>query len=234
MMTNQDLESCKRDIEIIKSTIERSKVNLGSIAPLFIIYGVTVLLFNFSIVAVRYFTLVDPVLPLPPVILHIHAWSRYLLLAVLFVLFYRRYRSVKASDNPYALQLMRIWGIAMFLSPMLTLLRTGFVELYGADNFMGVESLMLILVDLAEVFAFLFSLLFTGIILNHKLLTASALIFFPLIFFILFNHSQGCLFVDAEYIASFVHSRISRCNDIVVGGYALLGIYFLCAKRRKE
>lgn len=75
-MTNQDMEACKRDIEIIKSTIERSKVNLGSMALLFIIYGATVLVSNiFCPPATMYLDVLRSFFP----------WIRYIVLAALLI-----------------------------------------------------------------------------------------------------------------------------------------------------
>ncbi|MBE6586571.1 MAG: hypothetical protein E7645_08675 [Ruminococcaceae bacterium] len=224
-MTNQDLESCKRDIEIIRSTIERSKVNLGSMALLFIIYGATVLISNlFCPPATMYLDILRSVFP----------WIRYAVLTASLVFFFFLYRNSRAANNIHTLLLLRIWGITMFGIPLITLVKNILLLILNEDILYRAQPIVLVLVHLLEIYAFVFSLMFTGMFLENKLMTILALVLLPIPFLALMSQAGGVALTDGVYIASYFASKLHVCYNAVSCAYMAIGIYFIVNKITKK
>lgn len=224
-MTNQDLESCKRDIEIIKSTIEKSKVNLGSMALLFLIYGVTILISN---------TLCPPVTMYLDIIQSFYPWLRYIVLAALFAVYCMLLHKTRANNNVYTLRLLHIWGITMFGIPLITLAKNLIILILGNDILNRVQPVILVLVHLLEILAFIFALLFTGVVLGNKIMVILSLLLMPTTFWILMSHAGGVALVDGVYIASYIASQLQVCYNLVAIIYIGLGVLFSLEKIRQK
>ena len=237
-MTNQDLESCKRDIEIIKSTIEKSKVNLGSIAKLFIIYGTTMLLFSLIrrlcliLIAPVYTTVVHQVLTVVNPIVQI-AVS----LILLFV-YLKNYAQLRKTNHFFTLQLYQLWGVSMFALPLLTSAVSLSVELICGNEFYQSFSLILTCLPLfAECIFFLASLLYTGIALNKKTVILSSAVLFALMIAVYFIHpeiSQESYIPIYFRIYSYINTRTWLCRMIVFLGYMFVGIYLFPKKEKQH
>ena len=219
-MTNQDLESCKRDIEIIRSTIERSRVNLGSMALLFIIYGATVLVSNiFCPPTTMYLDVLRSFFP----------WIRYIVLAALLIFFIFLYRSNRVANNIHTLLLLRIWGITMFGIPLIAFVKNILLVMLNEDILYRVQPIILVLVHLLEIYAFVFALMFTGMFLGNKLMTILALVFLPVPFLALMSQAGGVALTDGIYIASYFASKLHLCYNAVSCAYMAIGIYFMAS-----
>lgn len=221
-MTNQDLESCKRDIEIIKSTIEKSKVNLGNMALLFLIYGVTILISDMLLCpsAIMY----------PDLIQTFYPWLRYIVLAALFAVYCILLHKTRINNNVYTLRLLHIWGITMFGIPLFTLVKNLIILIHGNDILNRVQPIILVLVHLLEILAFIFALLFTGVVLGNKVMVILSLLLIPTTFWILMSHAGGVALVDGVHIASYIASQLQECYNLVAIVYIGLGILFLLEK----
>lgn len=223
-MTNQELDACKRDIEIIKSTIEKSKVNLGSISKLFIIYGVTDFILLASNLIVSGFHWYKNISVLFPII-------QLAIFSFLLFLYIRNYANLKRSNNTYTLQLLRVWGIAMFLLPLFSIastLATVFIQPSTFSDNMHV--ILLALPEFTGILMFMIALLFTGIVLNKKSMIIASLVL--IVSVIPVYHFGACSAdVSAPYtIYSYLRTRTLVYKLAELLGYIMMGIRLLPKK----
>ena len=223
-MIDHELDSCKRDIEIIKSTIEKSKVNLGSISKLFIIYGVTdfiLLALNLIISGFHWHKSVSAIFP----IVHFTIFS------FLLFLYIRNYANLKRSNNTYTLQLLRVWGIAMFVLPILSItstLATIFIQPSTFSDNMHV--ILLALPEFAGILVFMMALLFTGIVLNKKSMVIIALVLMMSVIPV-YHLGAGFADVTAPYtIYYYLCTRTLIYKFAELLGYIIMGIRLLPKK----
>ena len=241
-MTNQDLESCKRDIEIIKSTIEKSKVNLGSISALFILYGIIMLLKTIATGTIAYAIYITydwyPVYQTTVNIL-------YGLVFGLFILFYAgNYVKLRKCNNFYTLQLYLLWGFVMFFVPLMNTCFLAVIKtIFGNELFeTGIQLIICTIPGILEVFSFVFALMATGLILNKKSITTiAACLFLALLMLYFFFPSDIAAFENYEtFIENFktltIYNYIGKCtrigNTIIFLGYIFVGILLRSIKRR--
>lgn len=232
-MTNQDLESCKRDIEIIKSTIEKSKVNLESIAKLFLFYGIFSFIFTVLGVIINHFGSRDWYQTVHTIYIIVDTLTSMLLV----FMYIRKYLTFKNEQNIYSLQLLRVWGIVMFYIPIFNCC---FFWMYILlmkimPNFY--RPLLLFTSTFIEVIVFIMATVFTGIVLNKKALTTVALCTIPAIL-ILFLFGAGYpsdISMSGIYnVLTYINRQTDVCQLIPLLGYIAMGIYLLPPKRRKH
>ena len=241
MMTNQDLESCKRDIEIIRSTMERSKVNLGSIAKLFLVYGGVRL---FQLLGTRclsvFLTHRYATEPWFTFLFHLFPLIHVATLVILFVFYQKNYNRLKQRDIPYTLQLYRLWGYALFYTPAFTYIVTKTVDLlfsYGILTGSGAPKALYVIPYTAEIAAFLFALICTGILLENKAITSVAAIALPLLLGIFFIGSENLSDMGlGDLYALYTHSEAMGwfAYVLLMLGYLLVGLYLLPKKDQKH
>ena len=229
-MTHQDIDSCKQDIEIIKSTIEKSKVNLGSIAKLFIFFGVCSFITTVLGYLPRYFIDSDQFLAVYIICLAVDLSLKLMLI----LLYAKHYRKFKNTNNIYTLQLFRTWGIVMFMIPIFStcilLLSLGLFQ-------SSLRFTLLFLSTFIEVIAFIMAAAFTGIVLNKKVLSAVSLCALPALL-LLFNFSGGfpdsASFDNAYPIFAYMSHQANVCEFMSLIGYIVMGIYLLPKKGTKK
>ena len=229
-MTNQDLESCKRDIEIIKSTIEKSKVNLGSIAKLFIYFGA------FSCLLAIYFELIRNGSAFPW-----YQTARYVYFALeifssllLIFLFAAYYAKMRRTNHLHTLLLFRVWGIVMFIIPIcnvILLILTLFL-------FPGSERVtMQFLFSIVECVAFILALAFTGLYLNKRIMVTISLCAFLgllLSFFFSVSFPLNASPENAYSVLEFLNRKAESCLEATRFGYICMGIYLIPKRKVKN
>lgn len=233
-MTNQDLESCKRDIEIIKSTIEKSKVNLGSIATLFILYGIMMLTdILATLIMSRFFD--QSWYPTYWLIKNIVFFGAF----VLFVWFYtKNYIHLKKSNHSYTLRLYLLWGIVMFFIPALDHCFYLASKVIFADAiYAGARTIVHAIPDLLILFSFPFALLATGILLEKKSITITASCLFPLLLLLFYvNSSTFPVGLDNGSTALYIYvsDRTIIGQTLLYIGYIIMGMILRPIKRRSH
>ena len=221
-MTNRELDSCKRDIEIIKSTIEKTKVNLGSISKIFIVYGMLEFILLFTNLIVSRFHWYGQIQSIIFGVLH------FVTLIILLLLFIRNYMAMQRKNHSYTLQLLHIWGIAMFVFPIysiISVLATFFVDsAHFADN---IRIILLALPEFSEILFFMGALLYTGFLLNKKFMIISAL---ALMISVIPMYHLGANFANItspSIIYGYLHLRALIFKFIILLGYIIMGFKLL-------
>ncbi len=233
-MTNQDLEACKRDIEIIKSTIEKSKVNLGSLSALFILYGIIMLLDTVAtgFVAHAIYITQDWYLVYEN-ILHV---LRMIVLGLFIFYYANRFLKLRKSNNFFTLQLFGLWGFVMLFVP---LMNTCFIAVTkavcGNELYMGANPQLIIcsIPGILEVFSFVFALMATGLMLNKRTITvASACLFIALLMLYFVLPSTITVIENHEgiMIYNYIGLRTNAGRTVTFLGYVIMGILL----RRKK
>lgn len=232
-MTNHELESCKRDIEIIRSTIEKSKVNLGAVSRLFIIYGTATLLL--SLIRRLCLILITPIYTAQThqILSIVNPITQMILSAVLLFFYLKNYFHLKKHNHSYTLQLFKIWGVAMFAIPLFVSLVNCLAEfIYQKELYQSISIVLVSLLAFSEGIFFLTSLFYTGIVLGKRMITVSSIAMFVLMVFIYFVHPE----IPHEsyfHIHSYIDTRTWFCRMIVMIGYIFIGIYLYPRKETK-
>jgi hypothetical protein len=247
-MTNQELESCKRDIAVIKSTIERSKINLKSIALLFVLYGGLYLaeyLFGCGGAwLVGRFVSYEAYLAFNTV-------YKYVALAatVVFLIYYiRNYLKLRQNSNSHTLQLYLFWGIILFGLPLInkavTLTYDTLVALLGND-FPGasIHTVVFAILPVIRLFSLPFALITTGFMQEKRSIVILGVCLFPVLYaaYLL----PGPYFPSPEELLTYegVEGQIIQLsidNRTAYGGmiqcicYVVMGIILYPKKRNRH
>lgn len=229
-MLKKDLNSFRKDLEAITSTIGKTKYDRAAISNFFIVYGTIELLLSVTALIVK------SVVKFWPSTYTI-VFNSTLCLATVFLLiyFFRERRSLKQGNSVNTLKLFDIWGFVMLLLPALMTVLDSIAKLaYSIRAFNGFLTFLIIFELTVLIIAFIATLYFTGVITEDK-----NILFIAVVFAVVF---VACYYINLQFnadkamedILAYIYHYIICFVPVYWASYILLGVYFKVAGRIKN
>ncbi len=215
---NTDFKSggAKENLDLIKTTINKSKYNLNHLFMHLISFAFVSLLFNALILRQSYSYREND---------DVETFIRLgfpVFTLILLIFYIKKSRLIKKTQGDYTVQLYSLWGYALFLPPLVNasrfILASSKVVVYY-DVFMSILSLSFLLA----------AILITGILVKNKILTAVG-IASPIIssVYMILRLSFGLSFKVNSFVyhAEFVIRQMTILTIIVTVLYLAAAIFF--------
>lgn len=229
-MFKKDLNSFRKDLEAITSTIGKTKYDRAAISNFFIIYGAVMLLVSTagyimdrsSVFWQSTYT----------VILNSILYPATVFLVIYFFIARRRLRQENSVNT---LKIFDVWGFEMLFLPILLVISGSIAEFtYSGEVFNSYLGFILIFVLTVLIVTFIATLYFTGVITEDKNVFFIAVVFsfiFVVCYFVVLRSNAD---ETMEVILTDIYYYLICFIPFYWASYILLGVYFKLSGRMKN
>ncbi len=229
------LKSATEDLALIRNTMDRSRYHFDFLSTVFLIYGAVMLAGYIGVdILFRHWASMGGRGSFLP------GFLPYVLLIPLFCFYFVMRKTFIKSETVYSLHLYDVWGVVLFLLPMLYLpfrlmSYTAFVDRTPSAQALDAAGILSSLASLLTIFASVIVLLITAILLRDRPMLFLSFFVVVLIFVFLLGvlFSKGSAFERITSFEGLSYYLARRVHYLKIGLYLLyliIGFYFKIRK----
>ena len=235
-ISEENVKTAMEDIALIKHIVNHSEINLRRLGWLFLVYGCATLAFLAFDNILTFFTARTASLQSTANLSIVLMALSYAVSIALFVLFVRKRRSIKKSENVYTMKLFDLWGVMMFVPTALEL-AIYLAAVFAADNLPEITFVLLrIVFNAMKNTALYMCIFFTGHYIGSRFLkiVSAVLMILMILLFTCGISLSGTGMSENNYFSQLngmISTRISIATYIQIAVYLVMGIYCIVKQR---
>ena len=232
-ISEENVKTAMEDIALIKHIVNHSEINLRRLGWLFLVYGCATLAFLAFDNILTFFTARTASLQSTANLSIVLMALSYAVSIALFVLFVRKRRSIKKSENVYTMKLFDLWGVMLFapVTLELVLLLAGLAV--PSRNIVFGKTLL----SFMKYGAICICVFFTGHYISSrtmKIVAAVLFVLFPALFLVPFPFFDGAALnetADVLRVYAYFNAKTGLISLLLPFVYIGLGI---CSRKKQR